>query len=226
MKKTLLCLLLSLAIVLVACETADEISHCSDADFSDVSDTEQSKDQQVSEESESDVIENISLPPEVSESHFMCFVDFCAYKSFEDTVALCEDVAIGKLMFSHSAYEEVIYAFSISRWIHGERTDKIIYLHEWRASFAGDGFDYTGGEIPFEQDKEYLLILYNEKKENADHTYFYLFDKTYIPCEDISLSTMYDDDIKNHTEKPELFSANGGEDSLNALIQYVVSLKQ
>jgi hypothetical protein len=225
MKKTLLSLLLSLAIVLVACETSDEISHCSDADFSDVSDTEQSKDQQVSEESESEVIENISLPPEVSESDYLMHMDG-VYASFEDIVLLCEEVAVGKLLYAHPAYKEVIFAFSVSRWAYGERTDKIIYLHESRAYMAFGGYAFRGGEISFEQEKEYLLVLCSEERDGADHTYYSSFGNMYIPTEDLSQAKMYDDDIKNHTEKPELFSADAGEDGLNALIQYIVSLKQ
>ncbi len=225
MKKVFIILILT-ALLLVGCEASNENSLPSGTDGSAVTDTEHSKQEEVSQEAESEATDEVSLPPEVSDSDYMCFVDFGLYITFEETVSRCEDIAIGKLIYAHSAYEEVIYAFSISRWIYGERTDEIIFLYEWRAYFSGDGFSYKGGEMPFEQDKEYLLVLYSEEKENSDHTHFYLYNKTYIPCEDVSLSTMYDDDMKNHTEKPELFSGDTGKDALDALIEYAVSLKQ
>ncbi len=225
MKKRAICFLFILLTLLVACERTNVNSHPSGTSDTVISDTEHSRQEDISQETESEVIEDISLPPEVSDSDYLVHIDG-RYASFEDIVLLCDEIAVGKLLYAHPAYEEVIFAFSISRWIHGERQDKTIYLHESRAYMAFGGYTYRGGEIPFEQGKEYLLILCSEERENTDHTYYSTFGNMYIPTDDLSQAKMYNDEFKNHTEKPELFSADAGEDALNGLVEYVVSLKQ
>ncbi len=223
MKKILICFVLTLSTILVSCEKTTEISHSSETDYSSVSNTEYSK-EDISQTVGAEVIEDISLPPEVSDSDYLMHIDG-KYASFEDIVHICDEIVVGKLLYAHPAYEEVIFAFSVSRWVYGERQDKTIYLHESRAYMAFGGYTYRGGEIPFEQDKEYLLILCSEERENADHTYYSTFGNLYIPIDDLSHAKMYDDEFKNHTEKPELFSVDAGDDAFEQLLKHLVSLK-
>ncbi len=145
------------------------------------------------------------------------------YFTFEDAIDHATDIVRAKCITVSDEYDHLLYEFEVLERYLGEDGINTIHviIHKNRLVVVGNetgNLSFYEQDISYEPNEEYFLVL--ERQVDAlDPVDVYLQSgNSYLPCANLSASTMYGQPILNHSQ---ITSLKSNEDVANYIIHYL-----
>ena len=123
--------------------------------------------------------------------------------TFEELIQRATDVVIGEYYETRQGFfsNEEILQFAVTKRFLGDERNKTVSVFLKNREYQIEGTDivYNEYDLNFEKSKLYLLIL-NRHVNPLSYDVYYLRGCIYLPMDDFSAFTLYNEAPKNHVE--------------------------